>query len=232
MAERVRTVVADDSRLMHEALREVLEPDGFEIVATARAGNEVIPRVRDVRPAVVLLDLSLPGVDAIDVIQRLRRQYPDVVAVVLTDAEEPTDVAEVLAAGASAFISKSVDPQVLGATIRRAIAAPIPAPVGFPAADRESVAAGLTAREADVLKLLAAGRSNLVIGEALFVSEQTVKFHLTNIYKKLGASNRTQAVTKAHELGIISRDRARTATRRHPPGASGSRANGAAPESN
>ena len=232
MAERVRTVVVDDSRLMHETLREVLEPDGFEIVATARAGSEVIPRVRDVRPDVVLLDLSLQGVDAIEVIQRLRSQHPDVVAVVLTDAEEPTDLVDVLAAGASAFISKSVDPQLLGATIRRAIVAPIPGPVGFPATDRESLAAGLTAREAEILQLLAAGHSNLGMGEELFVSEQTVKFHLTNIYKKLGASNRTQAVTKAHKLGIISRDRARSATRLRPRRASGSRANGAAPESN
>ncbi|HEY5295716.1 MAG TPA: response regulator transcription factor [Gaiellaceae bacterium] len=228
----MRTVVIDDSRLMHEAFREVLEPDGFEIVATARAGNEVIPRVRDVHPDVVLLDLSLQGVDAIDVIQRLRRQHPDVVAVVLADADEPTDVADALAAGASAFISKSVDPQLLGATIRRAIVAPIPDPVGFSAADRESLAAGLTAREAEILQLLAAGGSNLGIGEALSVSEQTVKFHLTNIYKKLRASNRTQAVTEAHKLGIIQRDRARSATRRRPPGGSGSRANGAAPESN
>jgi DNA-binding NarL/FixJ family response regulator len=206
LMDLLRLVVADDHKLMQDALRAQLEPDGFEIVATARRGSEVLPLVARTHPDVVLLELALPELDGIGIIERLQRSYPDVITVVFAGTTEPAAITAAFAAGASAFIAKSAESALIGKTIRQALRAPLTTPVGMPSSRLTASLTGLTAREIDVLRLVALGHPNVTIGQKLFITEQTVKFHLTNLYKKLGASNRTQAASVAHARGLIQHD--------------------------
>jgi NarL family two-component system response regulator LiaR len=205
--ESVRLIVADDHRLVHGALRGLLEPEGFEIVGCVRNGSQVLPLVGRERPDAVLLEFDLPGLDGASLIKRLRESYPDVVPIVLSLDHRPSRVKEALEAGAHAYISKAIDPIELAGEIRRALAGPIDDAVGVPETlKREGVAAELTEREVDILRLVAQGNSNTQIGQILFVTEQTVKFHLTNTYRKIGVANRTEAAMFAHREGLIESD--------------------------
>ena len=204
MSDLVRLVVVDDHRLIHGVLMNLLESDGFEIVGTARKGSEVLPLVGRELPDAVLLELDLPELDGIGVINRLHDRFPDVKPVILAQSARPEEVAAALDAGAFAYISKAVDPSLLAATIHRALKQPIAEPIGIPDTPKlGGLAARLTERERGILRLLAEGGSNAQIGAQLFVTEQTVKFHLTNIYRKIGVPNRTTAAAAARQLGLV-----------------------------
>lgn len=204
MDELVRLVVADDHRLVQDALTELLESEGFEVVGSARKGSQVLPLVAQARPDAVLMECDLPDLDGVGVIKRLRSSFPEVVPIILAADAWPVRVAEALAAGAHAYISKAIDPALLGGEIRRALEQRIPMAIGVPdRLKREGVAAQLTERELQILQLLAEGRSNLQLGRQLFVTEQTVKFHLTNTYRKIGVANRTEAALFARRHGLI-----------------------------
>ena len=200
----MRLIVADDHRLVHGALESLLEPEGFEIVGCVRNGSQVLPLVAREQPDAVLLEFDLPGLDGVSLIKRLRESYPEVVPIVLSLDHRSSRVQEALEAGAHAYISKAIDPSLLGGEIRRALEQPIETAVGVPATlKREGVAAELTEREVDILRLVAQGNSNTQIGRILFVTEQTVKFHLTNTYRKIGVGNRTEAAMFAHRSGLL-----------------------------
>jgi DNA-binding NarL/FixJ family response regulator len=203
----VRLVVADDHRLVHCALVGLLEPEGCEIVGCVRNGGQVLPLVGRVQPDAVLLEFDLPQLDGVEVIKRLRDSYPEVVSIVLALDHRAARVEEALAAGANAYISKAIEPALLGREIRRALEQRIASPVGIPETlKREGLAAQLTEREIDILRLVAEGKSNGQIGRRLFVTEQTVKFHLTNIYRKIGVANRTEAALFARRQGLLELD--------------------------
>jgi len=205
--ELVRLVVADDHLLVQGALAGLLEPEGFEIVGCVRKGSQVLPLVASVQPDAVLLEFDLPELDGVGVIKRLRDRFPEVAPIVLAADSRSVRVEEALAAGAQAFISKAIEPALLGREIRRALEQPIASPIGVPETlKREGAAAQLTEREIDIIRLVAEGNSNGQIGRRLFVTEQTVKFHLTNTYRKIGVGNRTEAAIFARRHALVELD--------------------------
>jgi DNA-binding NarL/FixJ family response regulator len=202
----MRVLIADDHRLIAEGIRRVLEEtDDFEVVGEASTGSQVLPLVRRTSPDLVLLDLRMPGLDGLSALEQIKRDHPAIKVVILSASTEPAVIQTALARGASAYVIKSVSPIDLPATLRQAMEGNVFHAVGLPPAGQPSAAneLGLTAREVGIVQALARGLSNQAIGKELFVAEQTVKFHLTNIYRKLHAANRTEAVRLAYQRGII-----------------------------
>jgi DNA-binding NarL/FixJ family response regulator len=147
----------------------------------------------------------MPGLDGLSALEQIKRDHPTIKVVILSASTEPTVIQTALARGASAYVIKSVNPIDLPATLRQAMEGNVFHAVGLPPAGQPTAAneLGLTAREVGIVQALARGLSNQAIGKELFVAEQTVKFHLTNIYRKLHAANRTEAVRLAYQRGII-----------------------------
>jgi DNA-binding NarL/FixJ family response regulator len=203
---RLKLLIADDHALMIEAVALAVkdEPD-LEVVGSAESGSQVLPLVERTKPDVVLLDLRMPGMDGLTCIKLLRERHPKVRIAVLSGMDSDEAVHAALALGANAFISKNVEPPDLVTAIRQAADGEVPEPVGR-ATKRINAAAestGLTERELSVLRALGEGRSNKEIAKSLWLAEQTVKFHLTNIYRKLDVSSRTEAVHWAYAHGLI-----------------------------
>jgi DNA-binding NarL/FixJ family response regulator len=205
---RLKLLIADDHRLMLAAIRCALQQaEDIEIVGEAQAGSQVLPLVGQTHPDLVLLDIRMPGMDGLKCLQLLRERYPKVKTVVLSGIDDPQIIQSVLEAGANAYILKTVDPQDLASAVRQAANGTVFHTLGMPAgASGEDPAkeVGLSDREVTILKELASGRSNKQIAKELWLAEQTIKFHLTNIYRKLGVSSRTEAVRSAYERGIVS----------------------------
>jgi len=206
---QVGVVVADDHRLIREAIRLALAPeDDLVIVAEAERGDEVLPRVRESRPDVVLLDIKMPGMQGLEVLKRLRAELPDVKVAMLSAIDEPEVAAEALRVGAVAYLGKRVDPATLGSTIRQIAAGTITTEtfgLRGPTASAAAQQAGLSARETQMLKRIAEGRSNREIASELWLSEHTVKYHLTNVYRKIGVKGRTEAARYAFEHAVADR---------------------------
>ncbi len=205
---RLRVLIADDHQLMIHAIRLALEEtDDIEIVGEADSGSKVVPLVGQTDPDLVLLDIRMPGMDGLTVLERLGERYPKVRVAILSAVDDPAVIQAAFNRGASAFIVKHIDPRDLATAIRQAIDRAIFQPLGL--IERVTdVAAGnvsLSEREVTILQSLQSGRSNKQIASELFLSEQTVKFHLTNIYRKLGVSSRTEAVRYAYEHGLAER---------------------------
>jgi DNA-binding NarL/FixJ family response regulator len=202
----MRVLIADDHRLIAEGIKRSLEESGdFEVVAEATTGSQILPLIRRTKPDVVLLDLRMPGVDGLTALEQIKRDHPDVKVVILSASTDQQVIQAALAKGANAYVIKSVNPVDLASTIRQVMEGSVFHAVGLPALGQVSPATelGLTAREVSILQALARGLSNQAIGKELFVAEQTVKFHLTNIYRKLEATNRTEAVRLAYQRGIV-----------------------------
>jgi DNA-binding NarL/FixJ family response regulator len=202
----MRVLIADDHRLIAEGIKRSLEESGdFDVVAEATTGSQILPLIRRTNPDVVLLDLRMPGVDGLTALEQIKRDHPDVKVVILSASTDQQVIQAALAKGANAYVIKSVNPVDLASTIRQVMEGSVFHAVGLPAMGQTSPATelGLTAREVSILQALARGLSNQAIGKELFVAEQTVKFHLTNIYRKLEATNRTEAVRLAYQRGIV-----------------------------
>ena len=202
----LKVLVADDHRLILEAVQLALGDDeGIELVGEATDGSQVLPLVGRTSPDVVLLDLSMPKMDGLTCIDQLRKRYPDVTVVVLSGQDDPETIRSALARGAKSFIAKLVDPHDLPAALRLAAQGAMYRAVE----DQESVSegeaekAGLTPSEQRVLEALARGLSNREIAQELWLTQQTVKFHLTNIYRRLGVANRTEAVRHAYQHRLV-----------------------------
>jgi DNA-binding NarL/FixJ family response regulator len=203
---RLRLLLADDHTLMFEAVALALEgEDDFEIVACAENGSQVLPLVQRTKPDLVVLDLRMPGIDGLTCLGLLRERFPEVKTAVLSALDQDETVGAALTAGANAFISKAIDPAELAEALRRAAADSVPEAIGL--AERRAGSAfeemGLTERELVVLRELAGGHSNKEIAQSLWLAEQTVKFHLTNIYRKLNVHSRTEAVHWAYRHGVL-----------------------------
>ena len=204
--QAMRVLIADDHRLIAEGIKRSLEESGeFEVVAEAQTGNQVLPLIRRSSPDLVLLDLRMPGADGLTTLEQIKRDHPSVKVVILSASTDPQVIQAALAKGASAYVIKSVNPADLSSTLRQVMEGSVFHSVGLPSPGQPSAAdeLGLTNREVSILNALARGLSNQAIGKELFVAEQTVKFHLTNIYRKLDAANRTEAVRLAYQRGII-----------------------------
>jgi DNA-binding NarL/FixJ family response regulator len=191
---------------MRSALAVILgSAEGLEIVGEATNGAEVIPLVERTAPDVVLLDLQMPRLDGFQCLDQLERIRPKVTTVVLSGADDEASIEEALRRGAARYVLKSINPLDLPAIIRQSVEGSVFQP-GSRAADTSLGAArkaGLSEKEAKVLAQLAGGRSNQQIAQRLWLSEQTVKFHLRNIYRKLGVSNRTEAVRFAFDRHLV-----------------------------
>jgi DNA-binding NarL/FixJ family response regulator len=203
---RLKLLLADDHSLMIEAVGLALEEEAdFEIVGSAQSGSQVLPLVQRTKPDIVVLDLAMPGVDGLTCIKLLRERFPEVRIAVLSGIDSDQTVQAALELGASVFISKNVDPFELAPALREAAVRAVEVPIGR-AENSTNLAAkkrGLTGRELAVLRALGEGRSNKEIAGSLWLAEQTVKFHLTNIYRKLDVRSRTEAVHWAYRHGLL-----------------------------
>jgi two-component system, NarL family, response regulator DegU len=201
----LKILIADDHGLMLEAIKLALEnePD-LQVVGEAESGSQVLPLVAQTEPDVVVLDLQMPGIDGVACIRLIRNRFPLVRTMVLSAHDSDEMIQAALEAGADAFISKSVDPAELARALRQALAKPVTKPIGrasevHPAVEER----GLSKRELEVLQALAEGKSNKEIAQTLWLAPQTVKFHLTSVYRKLDVSSRTQAVNWAYRHRVI-----------------------------
>jgi DNA-binding NarL/FixJ family response regulator len=201
----MKLLIADDHPLILVGVRQILEGEPlFEVVGTATTGAEVLPLVARLNPDVVLLDLRMPGMDGLGCLERIRERHPKVKVVVLSMSTDPEQIQAAFKRGACGFVIKSIDPSDLASAIRQAVQGTAFHALGLPALNENAVgrAAGLTEREVTIMKAVSRGLSNQAIGKELWVTEQTVKFHLTNIYKKLGVTNRTEAARWAFAKGL------------------------------
>jgi two-component system nitrate/nitrite response regulator NarL len=204
---QLRLLVVDDHPLMVEAISLALgTSEGFEVVAVATSGAEIVPLVRRTAPDLVLLDLRMPVVDGLAALRALRQAGLDTKVIVLSALEEPELVDRALRSGACAFIMKRIDPSDLGAAIRQALDQTLfhplrenPLAAGANGSEKDH----LNKRELAILNAVGAGLSNKQIARHEWLAEQTVKFHLTHIYKKLGVSSRAEAVAIACQRGLI-----------------------------
>jgi DNA-binding NarL/FixJ family response regulator len=206
--ERIRVLIADDHPLMIAGIRRtIVHFDDIEIVGEARSGPELLQLVERRRPSVVLMDLRMPGVDGVECIEQIRQAYPDVKVVVLSACDDRPTIDGALRAGADAYVVKSAETVDIAAVLRQTSSGTIfhaaSCPAGTPEERQRSELPALTERERTVLAAVASGRTTAAISRELWVSEHTVKFHLTNIYRKLGVSNRASAVRYAIEHGLV-----------------------------
>jgi len=202
----IRILIVDDHPVVREGLVALIERrEDMTVVGEGNNGREAIELFRRFTPDVTLLDLRMPEVDGVTAITGIREQAPTARIVVLTTYDSDEDIYRGLRAGAKAYLLKDTPPQELLDTIRAVHAGQtrIPPDVAAKLAERMT-GPELTHRELDVLRLLMAGKSNKEIAAALFISEGTVKTHVNNILGKLGANDRTQAVTTALKRGLVS----------------------------
>jgi len=202
----VRVIIADDHGLMVEGTKRALESaGGFEVVGEASNGAQVLPLVRRLKPDLVLLDLRMPQMDGLTCLSKIRKEFPEMKVAVLSVSQDPELIQTALRRGANAYIVKNVNPNDLPSALRQTVEGNVFTTVGVSEEPGERAAkeAGLTERELVIVRAVARGLSNEAIAKELWVAEQTVKFHLTNIYRKLEVSNRTEAARYAFERGLI-----------------------------
>jgi DNA-binding NarL/FixJ family response regulator len=213
----VRVVLADDQRLVRESLGMMLSLlPGVELVGTAADGDEAVSLARELAPDIVLMDLRMPRVDGIEATRRLRRDRPDVRVIALTTFADDASVLGALRAGARGYLTKDAGADDILAAIRavargearidpavqRHVVAAV-AGADVPAAPPEpELPDDLTPREAEVLRLMAAGLTNAQIAERLVVTPATVKSHINHLFAKAGVRDRGQAVAYAYRQGL------------------------------
>ena len=202
----VRVLIADDHQLTLEAVKAaLLETQGIRIVAEASSGRQALAAVARSRPDAALIDMHMPGaIDGLTCAERIRKAYPEVRVVVISGFTDEASVKMAFRRGAHAFISKGVDPRDLGPTVRQCVRGTVfHAPFDDGSSIHAELGEGLTGREMAVLKAVAAGLSNQAVAKHLWVTDHTVKFHLTNIFRKLQVSNRTEAARWAQQHGLV-----------------------------
>lgn len=216
---RIRILLVDDQAMFREGLRTLLSTQtDFEVVGEAANGEEALRQAAALRPAVVLMDLRMPVLDGVAATQRLHAALPECRVIVLTTFDDDEYIFDGLRAGAVGYLLKDASSDKLFEAIRAAargesflqpsVAARVVAEFARMAAAgaggrSEALPEPLSEREIEVLRLVAQGASNKEIAATLFITEGTVKNHLTSILAKLGVRDRTQAALKARELGLL-----------------------------
>ena len=204
----IRILLVDDHPVVRHGLRGMLEsePD-LTVVGEASSGDEGVRLAAELRPDLVLMDLRMPDGDGVQATGRILAQTPGVRVVVLTTYESDRDILRAIEAGAGGFLLKDATPAELAEAVRAAargetVLAPSVASA-LVRQVRSPAPPALSAREAEVLRLVARGLTNADIGRELFISEATVKTHLLRAFNKLDVADRTAAVTKAMSFGLI-----------------------------
>ncbi len=205
--QRIKVLIADDHPLIIAGIRRTIEHvEDMEVVGEARSGPELMQLISRRRPDLVLMDLKMPGVAGVEAILHIRQRWPEVKTVVLSACDDRPTIDQALEAGASAYVLKSAHAVDIASVLRQtSVGAVFHAPAGPPAVTTAPDAAAtpaLTDRERSILSAVASGLTTSAISRELWISEHTIKFHLTNIYRKLGVANRAGAVRYAMENGI------------------------------
>jgi len=213
--DEIRILIADDHPLIREGLRRILDLDPqLQVVSEAGDGQGAINQARQLMPDVILMDLKMPGTDGIEASRVIRREFPEIRIIILTVAEDD-DVLEVIRAGASGYLLKDVEPDELLKAIHTVFEGrPAFHPMvtsrllgeynrlSMPVRKDDEIGL-LTEREKEVLGLIAQGESNKNIAHKLFISEKTVKNHITSIFRKLKVEDRTQAAIFAIKKRMV-----------------------------
>jgi DNA-binding NarL/FixJ family response regulator len=201
----IRVFCVDDHPMLRKGIATVIndEPD-MQVVGEASNAQEAVEQFRKHRPDVTLMDLRLPDTSGIEAMRAIQAEFPGARIIVVTTFEGDAEIKRALEAGAHGYLLKNMPPDELVASIRHVYAGKkrIPSQLAARLAEHLSDEA-LTAREVEVLRLLAEGNRNIEIAERLFVSEKTIKAHVQHIMEKLGAKDRTQAVAIGIRRGII-----------------------------
>ncbi|MFI6277690.1 response regulator [Streptomyces sp. NPDC050988] len=218
-APPVRVLVVDDQRLIRDGIASLLAiRPGIAVVGTAVDGRDAVAKTLELGPDVVLMDVRMPEMDGIEAVAVLRRQAPECRVVMLTTFEDEEYVVQALRAGAHGYLLKDLPAEELAHAVRlahagvtqldssvaRHLTASLPAPKPAPTANpAETVAAALSPRETDILRLVAQGHTNREIAARLYLSEGTVKNHVSRILTRLALRDRTQAALRARDLGLL-----------------------------
>jgi DNA-binding NarL/FixJ family response regulator len=212
-------LIADDHQVLRQALRRAMEDAGLVVLGEAGDGAEAVQLVDELRPELVIMDVTMPVLGGIEATRRVHAAHPDLPIVVLTMHDEDALRAEAVRAGASAFLTKDSSMQevvatamatVAGEALSANLASSILHELRAPDAAKDGATTAspaepspLTRREEEILQLIADGYSTSEVASRLFISGKTVKNHLASIYAKLDARDRTQAVLSAVRIGII-----------------------------
>lgn len=209
----LKVLLVDDHQLIREGLCKFISlvPEKAVVVGEVASGHEAIAAAVKLQPDIILLDINLPDLDGVTVLRRLKEVIPQGKVIMLTIYDDETRVLEALKAGASGYLLKDISPDELIAALEQAAAGQSPMPARIAGkvvrelrrVSHDNTRMPLTPREIEVLRLVASGKSNKAIAETLFVSEKTVKTHLTNIFRKLEAKDRTEAAVWAIKASII-----------------------------
>ena len=203
----ITVLVADDHPIVRGGIVALLQSaDDIEVVGEATTGLEAVERAIELEPQLVLMDLRMPGIDGDEATARILAARPGIRVVVLTTYESDTSILSAIEAGASGYLLKAAPQEEILAGIRsvaRGEVALAPSIAAMLVNRVKKPAVTLSARETEVLGLVAQGHSNPAIAKQLFLSEATVKTHLIHAFEKLEVSDRTRAVTKAMELGLL-----------------------------
>ncbi len=208
----IRLLLADDHRMLREGLRRSMEDEGFDVVGEAGDGDEAVQLAAELRPDVILMDVTMPNMDGVEATRRVREVVPGTRVVMLTMHADRDVVAEALRAGAVGYLVKDCSIDEISEAIRMVVRddAALSADVAASMLDEVHRASAspsadhiVTKREEEVLQLIADGCSTVEVAERLFISQKTVKNHLASIYQKLDARDRTQAVLSAVRMGIV-----------------------------
>lgn len=213
MPKIVTVLLADDQTLFREGLKDLLEDEkGIKVVGEAKTGPEAIEMVKRLKPDVVLMDIKIPELDGISATKIIREKFPQTNVIILSSYEDEAHITEAITAGANGYLSKMLPASELVNALRSFTTETvlIPQPImsklvsGIRQGSLTQSPEALTQTEMKVMVLLGKGKSNKEIAKELNCSVKTIKNHLNSIYNKLGVTNRTEAVIKAIEKGIIS----------------------------
>lgn len=202
---KIKVLIADDHALVRRGFAAIINmEEDVTVVGEAGNGEEAVELCHQLRPDVVLMDLSMPKVEGVEAIKRIRTEVPSTAIIVLTTFDHDEDIYAGLRAGAKAYLLKDAQPEELFRCIRAVHAgeAYLQSKVAAKLAQRVQEEP-LTEREVQILRLLAGGKSNRAIGHALYISESTVKTHLKSLFVKLDATSRAEAIALAARRGLV-----------------------------
>jgi two-component system response regulator DegU len=213
----IRLMLADDHRMLREGLSRSMSEQGFDVVGEAGDGEQAVKLAEQLRPDVVLMDVTMPEMDGVEATRQIRASLPNIRVVMLTMHADQEVLAAAIRAGASGYLVKDCSTAEIAAAVRMAVSGEtalspqlaasmldevrrLDGAQSFGAAEEERV---ITRREEEVLQLIADGCSTPEVAAKLYISQKTVKNHLASIYQKLDARDRTQAVLAAVRMGIV-----------------------------